>query len=58
MKHLGLLEELLKDAVRVDNLELRRYSNGELLLSRECGEKVEREYGAPWLYVTRLYTFG
>ncbi|KIX04881.1 uncharacterized protein Z518_05752 [Rhinocladiella mackenziei CBS 650.93] len=48
MKHLGLLDGLMKQAVEIEYLDLLRYEDGSRLLRRDCSKSLE-QYGAPWL---------
>lgn len=50
MHHFGLVEQL-KNAggYAVQDFTLRRYKDGEIIVEKPLGERVEREYGAEWM---------
>ncbi|OQV07457.1 FAD binding domain-containing protein [Cladophialophora immunda] len=52
--HLGLLEELKQaKAYSVEGFTLRRYKDGNVIVEKPMGERMEREYGAEWLAIHR-----
>jgi hypothetical protein len=54
----GLKQKLLDaGALELDNVILCRYADGEILCVRPGGEKMVRDYGAPWLSVLPLSIF-
>lgn len=49
---LGILEELKQaKGYSVEGFTLRRYQDGQVIVEKPMGERMEREYGAEWLYV-------
>ncbi|KAE8138848.1 hypothetical protein BDV38DRAFT_270371 [Aspergillus pseudotamarii] len=53
LEALDLKQQVLEKGAIVESMDLRRYKDGGLITSMECGQTVAREYGAPWVIIHR-----
>ncbi|KAF7627606.1 putative salicylate hydroxylase [Aspergillus flavus] len=53
LQELDLKQEVLEKGAIVKSMDLRRYKDGGLITSMECGQTVAREYGGPWVIIHR-----
>ncbi|KAF2478268.1 putative salicylate hydroxylase [Lindgomyces ingoldianus] len=52
-RHYGVLDELLKHAVIMDGIQLRRWENGDLLCDRSVSRDSPLNTGSPWIAIHR-----
>ncbi|KAB8238715.1 putative salicylate hydroxylase [Aspergillus alliaceus] len=53
LQELNLVHQVLEKGTVVESMDLRRYKDGSVITSMECGETVAREYGSPWIIIHR-----
>lgn len=53
LQELNLVHQVLEKGAVVESMDLRRYKDGRVITSMECGETVAREYGSPWIIIHR-----
>lgn len=55
LRRLGLGKQLDRVAVRAEAIEMRRWSDGELIMSTPLGDECEERFGAPYCTVHRAH---
>ncbi|KAJ5893406.1 hypothetical protein N7495_005097, partial [Penicillium taxi] len=54
MRDFGLLPQLLERGSQVQQVDFRRYKDGNLLRTMPFGENITDEFGAPWIIIHRV----